>query len=235
MSWHSITNIVVKRTVFKNIITFIFLIGGFYTLVSLGFWQLDRLTWKNDILEKIETQENIDPMSVELDLSDDTEFQRGYIEGRFMNEPSIHIVPRTFQGKVGYHVLSPFKIKSGQVILVNHGWVEDGSGEDTLLTPRKIAGYLQTPDMPNSFTPNNNAEQKLWYWVDIDMLEGMYNASLYNKVVYLESPSSTNPQTFEDLPKPRNKHKQYMMFWFGMSALWLLMSLLVYFKRVKNS
>lgn len=211
------------------------MIGVFFTLLSLGFWQRDRLAWKTNIIAKIQTQESVNPMSVKLDLSDDIQFQRGYIEGQFLNKPSVHIAPRTFEGTVGYHLLSPFKTKSGQVILVNRGWSENGSVVNAVSNSRKIAGYLQTPDVKNSFTPSNNIEQNLWYWVDIDALEKMYKSPLHGKVLYLEAPISTKPQTFSGLPKPRNKHMQYMVFWFGMSALWLLMSLIVYFKRAKSS
>ena len=41
--------------VMKRVIFFVFFgLGGFAVLVSLGTWQIQRLTWKQEIIEQIE-------------------------------------------------------------------------------------------------------------------------------------------------------------------------------------
>jgi surfeit locus 1 family protein len=226
----------VKHTVFKNIITVLFLIGAFCTLLSLGFWQLNRLAWKNDILAKIEIQENIDPMSVKLDLSDDTEFQSGYIDAQYGVSYLFKISPRTHDGEVGHHVMGKLETDDGTVVLINYGWIKNGDEVAfNDLYPGRAIGYLRTPDQAGAFTPKNSPENDLWYTIHIKDIEKHFKLDdVHPQVLYLTS-NAGNMIAFDGLPKPRNKHMQYVIFWFGMSAVWVLMSLLVYFKRVKNS
>ena len=72
----------------------------FTHLFLSGFWQLDRLKWKTDIIEKIDIQENIDPMNVQLDLSDNTPFQRGYIDAQHGDSYLFKISPEHMMVKL---------------------------------------------------------------------------------------------------------------------------------------
>lgn len=221
---------------FKRILTIIFLIGGFYTLVSLGFWQLDRLKWKTDIIEKIDIQENIDPMNVQLDLSDNTPFQRGYIDAQHGDSYLFKISPRTYDGEVGHHVIGKLKTDDGIVVLINYGWIKNGEEvafDD--LYPMRAIGYLRIPDQAGAFTPQNSPENNLWYTINIKDIEKNFKLkNVHPQVLYLTS-NTGNMIAFDGLPKPRNKHMQYMLFWFLMSGVWVIMALLVYFKRSRNS
>ncbi len=203
---------------FKNIIATGVLIGAVTLMLNLGFWQLDRLEWKNDILSKIEKYESLDATKTPLDLSNTEDFQRGYIEGRFLNKPAVQIKPRTnTDGAVGYHLLYPFKTNDGQNIIVNMGW-RDGETYP-IPTSRKITGYLRSPDKQSSFTPQNKPEKNQFYSIDMNDLETFYNLKLNSKILYLDNAFST-------MQKPRNKHAQYVAFWFGMSGLLILLSCL---------
>jgi len=192
-------------------------------MLNLGFWQLDRLEWKNDILAKIEKFEIVDANKTPLDLNNADDFQRGYIEGRFLNKPAVRIKPRTnIDGAVGYHLLYPFKTNDGQNIIVNMGWYD---GETyPIPTSRKITGYLRSPDKQSSFTPQNKPEQNQFYAININDLEDAYNVKLNSKTLYLDS-------AFPTMQKPRNKHAQYAMFWFGMSGLLLFLTVLFVYRQ----
>lgn len=215
----------VRNTVFKNIVTCAFLLGAIYILLSLGFWQLDRLAWKTEIIKSIEAQEAVDPKTVKLDLSKDVEFQRGYIEGRFLNKLAVQIHPRTNDnGDVGYHLLYPFKTNEGQSIVVNMGWHDGETYPVPNYNKQKITGYLRTPDEKSSFTPSNNINQNLFYSININDLERVYNIKLFGKVLYLD-------HVFPTMQKPRNKHAQYAMFWFGMAGLLPLLVLIFIWRR----
>ena len=220
---------------FKKIFTCITLICALFTLILLGNWQLQRLEWKQAILADIAKQQSIDPMNTPLDLSNEAEFQRGYIEGQFMQKRPIRVTPRTHDGVVGYHFIQPFQNIDGTIILVNMGWVSNDEEQVLFNTrPTKIAGYLKSPDKANAFTPKNNAENNQWYSIDINQIEDMLNAEdIHPQILYLESPKADVPMTFSGLPNPRNNHAQYAMFWFGMAGLLVILSGLVYFRNRK--
>lgn len=198
---------------------------------------MDRLVWKTDIIAKIEDQEGVDPMNVPLDLSDDTEFQSGYIDAQHGDSYLFKISPRTHDGEVGHHVIGKLKTHDGIVVLINYGWIKNGE-EVTFndLYPMRAIGYLRNPDQVGTFTPKNSPQNNLWYTIDIkDIKDHFQLDNVHPQILYLTSNTSSNVVAFDGLPKPRNKHMQYMIFWFGMAGVWVLMSLLVYFKRVKNS
>lgn len=224
------------QKVFKRVFTFCFLIGAFCTLLFLGNWQLQRLEWKESVLADIAKQEATDPMTNALDLSNIQEFQRGFIEGRFMQAKPIRLAPRTHDGQVGYHLIQPFQTTDNDTLLVNMGWVsndEEFVSFDTRLT--KIAGYMKSPDPKGQFTPANFPDQNQWYFIDFDTIEKQTNLSIKDRILYLESPVSDIPKTFVGLPKPRNNHAQYAAFWFGMAGLLVLLSGLRYWQSRRVS
>ena len=217
---------------FKSVVTFMVLLTVFLTLIGLGLWQLQRLEWKRIILADIAEQESVDPMTTPLDLSQSSHLSRGYLDGDFLRVKPIRLTPRTDNGRVGYHLLMPFQTTSGTIILVNLGWVSNDA--ETVPIPaqvKRIAGYLKSPDAAGQFTPQNNPDLNLFYSVDIDGLAGLYRTNLYPQVLYLESPLSDLPKSFQGLPKPRNNHAQYAAFWFGMAGLLIVLSGLVYWQQ----
>ncbi len=227
-----ITNIGMVPRVFKTIFTVLFLLGAVCTMLFLGNWQLQRLEWKTTILADIAKQESTDAMATALDLSNTDEFQRGFIDGEYMQVKPIRLAPRTNDGKVGYHFIQPFKTNNDNIILVNMGWVSNDTKSVTFNTkPKRIAGYLKTPDSKGSFTPNNNPDQNLWYFIDINDVRDRLGGDVHPQMLYLESPEKAIPKPFSGLPKPRNNHAQYAAFWFGMAGLLVFLSGLLIFRR----
>ena len=43
-------------------------------------------------------------------------FQPFYVEGKFQHAGENYVEPRTFQGKPGYHVITPFQLATGYVL-----------------------------------------------------------------------------------------------------------------------
>jgi len=221
--------------VFKSILTICALIILFCVLIYLGNWQLDRLEWKTKILEDIKKQETTNPATIALNLAKNEDFQRGYIQGRFIGNKFIPIAPRTHEGQVGYHVIQPFETTAGDFILVNRGWIANGVEWSPFKNSQtvKIAGYLKKPDKKTAFTPPNNPENNLFYSLNINKINKIFNLNFYTKILYQEYPvadSADAPRTFSGLPKPRNNHAQYAAFWFGMAGLLLLLSGLRYWQ-----
>jgi len=213
--------------VFKKTVTAIFLLAAFCVLISLGLWQKDRLAWKESILSDIAAFETIIPDKTPLSLSqnyDGVRFRRGRIEGRFITPLNpVLIGPRTHKGQSGYHVLFPFETTSNTVIIVNRGWIpaEMKDNLPRLSDSSWIAGHLREASR-SSITPTNKPQAGLWYWPDIDALADFYNIDVYPALFYLESAQNMPdiyPIAFDGLPRPRNKHAQYMIFWFGMAGL----------------
>lgn len=191
-------------------------------LLSLGFWQLDRLAWKEGILDALQTQMNRDPRKDMLGLGghDIKEFSRGRINGHFIDTAPVFIGPRTHNEQSGYHILQPFKTIDGKTVIVNRGWVAADMRATSIPHSNApyVGGYLMRP-VPSSMTPDNRPDIGLWYWADIKALEEFYGIKTIGYVLYQETGANDIPKPFNGLPVPRNKHRQYALFWFGMAGL----------------
>ena len=218
---------------FKKITTCITLTIAFITLLSLGFWQLDRLEWKTEIITSIENYATIDPVTTGLNIEDEKDFQRGFIRGEYLNTHPILVGPRTSNGQNGHHLYQAFRTLEGIDLMINRGWVSSDEKLVISVPPGQtvIAGYLKSSDEKNTFTPPNAPDQNMWYHADINDLNAFLNLNLHSKILYQEYPATESPKIFSDLPTLRNNHFQYAIFWFFMAGLLPFLCMISYFKR----
>lgn len=232
-----------RHYMIKNIITFGFIRLALIVLLSLGFWQIQRLQWKNEIIEKLDiiyAQDVSDKFYEFDDLSitdQELPILYGSVQGRFIYNKEILLGPRPFDGAVGYNVITPLQIKEGYV-LVNRGFI-DADQKDNLEQTRvnqrvTVSGLFRVPDW-NRFTPNNNPAMNIWSKLDLNEiatyqeLENVAPVLLYAEEV---KPAQPILKLQQSQWMPRNKHLQYAIFWNGM-ALLLGVLTLIYIKSKK--
>jgi surfeit locus 1 family protein len=217
----------------KNILTIISSITAFIILISLGTWQLNRLTWKSDIIEQLNTvyainaEENILSFDDLKITNNDLPILYGSVEGKFDYSREILVGPRPFEGDIGYNVVTPLTLKNGGTVLVNRGFIATEQKDQASSThPKgriKISGLIRKPDW-NSFTPENSPENNVWTKLDITQIAKAKNIrSIAPLMVYAEK-SSKDFGILQMQPArwvPRNKHQQYAIFWFTMAGVFL--------------
>ena len=205
----------------RNLVAFIFVLSAFLILLQLGFWQLQRLDWKQDLLAKIEAQEKVDPQITPLDLENAVEFQRGFVIGQYLNKPPIILTPRTNpDGEVGYHLLYPFQTEGGDILLSNLGWHSGQTYPVPHTSKRKLSGTLKSPQQKNIFTPNNRPDTGLWYWPDLATIQNHYEVDqIFPMILHLEGKTQNTA-----IQKPRNNHMQYAIFWFTMAGVLIILT-----------
>jgi surfeit locus 1 family protein len=86
----------------------------------LGLWQLDRKAEKERLFERFEQAPSL---SLEQALERDDRFARVEAYGRFDAQRHFLLDNRIWQGRAGVHVLTPFTLADGTVVLVNRGWL----------------------------------------------------------------------------------------------------------------
>jgi surfeit locus 1 family protein len=81
------------------------------------------------------------------------EFRKVRVTGRFEQERQLFIENRKYQGRNGYHVVTPLILNNSEVrVLVNRGWVpsaEDLSVLPEVATPAKTIGVSGVIDIPS--------------------------------------------------------------------------------------
>lgn len=211
-------------------------------MLGLGAWQLQRLAWKESLIERLETRmyaEPIAPPANDIDI-EDAEFRRVRAEGRFLNEQEMFLVGRPEKGTVGLHVVTPFVTADGRTLLVNRGWIPDDRREAAKRPnsqPEGIVtldGIVRRPSMRNAFTPDNEPEKNLWFYVDIAEMSqkaGVTGVPPYYIDALREGDNRIHlPIGADPRIGLRNEHLQYAMTWFLM-ALGLIVVYVVWHRR----
>lgn len=113
----------------------------FAVLLGLGFWQLQRAEEKRILLETWRASRNTEARPLQMGLEGKgPRFQRVRVTGRYDAAHQYLLDNRIQENRLGYEVLTPLRIAgSGEVILVNRGWLPAGRSREDL--PR-----IPTPD-----------------------------------------------------------------------------------------
>ncbi|MEU6475907.1 SURF1 family protein [Streptomyces sp. NPDC047017] len=100
------------------------------TMIWLGFWQLHRHDHRQALNKVIAASQAAEPVPVETlasvggSVAHDDMYRRVTARGHFDTAHELVVRRRTnADDKVGYHVLTPFVLDDGKVLLVNRGWI----------------------------------------------------------------------------------------------------------------
>ena len=211
----------------------------FPTLISLGFWQLDRAHEKEQLLKSHQLKVNQNPLPIEqlnsLD-SDSMRYQQVKLSGKFLPEKQILIDNQIYRGKFGYEVITPLKLATNEVVLVSRGWVSgdlDRSKLPKIETPDvslNLLGEIYVapgkPMLLGEYLIQQNWPIRVPY-IDIEKLKPLFAEPLFPFLVRLHE---DQPSFFEKhwvvINIQPEKHIGYAVQWFVMAATLVLLYLL---------
>lgn len=210
---------------------------------GLGVWQLRRLEWKLDLIEKREKILTLPPLKLDPSLSMDDMENDDYLvrthitNGKYIHSGEIIVKPRTLDGKNGAHVITPFETTDGRRILVNRGWVPADKMEPQtrmegqIEEVHEIQGILRKRNpKPSYFTPDNDVKRNQWYWMNVnEMAEACETEPILIELI--GSRKLTNrfslPIAGATLLPLNNPHMNYALTWFSLSAAMTVMSVVI--------
>ncbi len=193
---------------------------GFAVLISLGIWQVQRLAWKEGVLTDIDTRIAADPVPVptEPDPEDDR-YLPVVAEGLLTGEELRVLASVKRQGAV-HRFISVLETPGGR-ILVDRGIAPVAVEPDLATGPLTVTGNLHWPDEVDSFTPDPDLAQGLWFARDVPAMAAQLNTQPVLIVARQTSPTSPDitplPVSTEGIP---NDHLEYAITWFSLSAVW---------------
>ena len=202
---------------------------------SLSIWQVKRLKWKEDLISNIEKAYNSDSININILTGDlrNFKFKNVYLEGIFINEKSMFLGPRVNKDQVGYHLITPFLFNDNRYILVNRGWLKKIIKIKEQKKEYLIKGILKESDIKNIFTPKNNMEENLWFYISTKQMSEFSKLKLVDNIfVDLIKSNSNDKLTIinSSIPKIVNNHLQYAITWAILGLLFLVMNY-IYSKR----
>ena len=201
-------------------------LGGFLVLISLSYWQLQRLNWKQNILTEINQSLDFEPVELSEDLlKKSNQYLPIKTIGEVLGE-EVHVLISLKRRGAGYRLISAFN--TGKMkILLDQGFISLEE-KDTPRGPRNVhlIGNLYWPDEMDGFTPKPDKSKNIWFARDVDEIAAELKTEPFLVVARSISPDHptimTLPVSAERIP---NNHLQYAITWFLLALVWLGMTL----------
>ncbi len=213
----------------KNKILFsVFVFFIILVLLSLGFWQLYRLSWKLDLINQIENSLKVEP--IELQNVEKKNYLRIKTSGQIDFEKQIYLYNLNETGKPGFEVINPIKIGK-EDYLINRGWIsfdKKNKPEINIIDQKNIIGTLMLQSKSSSFKPKNEIDKNYWFTLDREDILKFTGRNFSKYIIYLNG-NYENPRPKVITAKISNNHKKYAITWFSMAISILLIYL--YFRK----
>lgn len=208
--------------------------------ISLGFWQLRRLSARRQANVLLAAR-RIAP-EVELDsLPRDTaaaHFRRVRVRGIYDHGQEIILTLRGRDGSPGVNILTPLlRPRKDTAVLVNRGWVYSPDGTTVDTQPWQEAdtlngsGFVETFPTKGPFAPPNPARPRSFRRLNRADLQKVFPYPIANYYVVLtdSSVSPRVPPRVEAAPLDEGPHRNYAIQWFSFAAISIIG--LVFFLR----
>ncbi|GFR78579.1 SURF1-like protein [Elysia marginata] len=221
--------------------------GGGYPLLliplttfGLGTWQIQRRTWKLNLIQELEDKMLAEPIPLPSNLDDlnTMEYRRVKVKGTFDHNKELFIGPRTNVNEpetmgsqrattVGVNVVTPFKLSDrNETILVNRGHVPFTARPQQLRMEGQVegevelVGVVRLSDKRNMF---GNDPMKDGYWLtrDIDEMADIAETSPVFIDADIKSTVKGGPEGGQTRVQLRNEHMTYIVTWYALTALTL--------------
>lgn len=215
-------------------------------MLSLSIWQLDRYTWKIDLIETLEHQ--LSTAAVAMPVGDfDVEewaYRRVSLSGEFQHDKEIHLFSHAAKGHQGFQIITPLvRSDDGSIILVNRGWVpkdkKDPASrlEGQLSGIQVMEGIVRKPWTKSwTYMPDNNPDTNVWLYGELDQMAGHLNLDVAPVFVELEKADipgglPLGGQTRMSVP---NNHIEYFFTWAGLAVAMIIIYGLFGIKRARK-
>ena len=206
-------------------------------LIGLGIWQLDRKTWKENLIATVTTRiarapENLPPRaSWPRLLPEGNEYTRVTFPAEFLpgEEALVYTAGSPFRPDVkgpGYWLFAPAQLAGGSIVVVNRGFVpleRKDAASRAGGAPRgivEIVGVLRWSETRGLFTPADDPKTNVWYLRDLKAMAAEKKWATAAPF-YIDQEAPVPPGA---LPLPAkievtlsNNHLQYAITWFGLA------------------
>ncbi len=202
-------------------------IGGIAILLSLGFWQVQRLEWKQGVLAEIDARIADAPQPLPA-APDAANHRYLAVEAAGDVSKEYRRILMSLKGRgPGYRIISALETTEGRRILVDRGFQPVYSAAiPPELKDVTIRGNLHWPDEVDNWTPEPDRAEGIWFARDIPALAKELKTE---EVLLVARDISGGLDVTDPLPVDSstipNDHLQYAVTWFGLALVWLGMTL----------
>lgn len=196
---------------------------------------MQRLIWKENLLATLDERIHEQPISAaEFSDIESDEFRLLEDFGHYDFANEMQVLHQSYNGKVGTHIITPFVTDTGEIFLVNRGWVPYEEEFHKPEGKQHVYGVIRKNPRHGYFALENEPEKNIWYNINLDEMGS-------DAGFYIEA-QSEDDELKADYPialpkeiKIYNEHLQYVITWFGMCVALLIMYYFRFFHDKKMS
>ena len=212
-------------------------------LLTLGYWQLDRAKQKQDLLNLQAERVQLEPVALDTVRIDEQQIRYlpVTVSGSVDANKQILIDNQIKQGRVGYFVLTPIRLRNNTAILLNRGWLPLGDDRNTLpdvkinITELSVNGRLD--NFPSVGMVLDGADKLSEGWpavvqtINLSRVSERLGYAVMPYQVLLNNDESYGYERewtiFEMGPE---KHHGYAFQWFALALTWVIIYFVVTIK-----
>jgi len=218
---------------------------GTAILVALGSWQVERMQWKQVMLDRIDARIHAKPIDLaalraRFAETGDVDYTPVTVTGRFLHEGERYMLT-TFKGQPGWNVFTPLLTDANAVVFVNRGYVPYEMRDPAKRAGGQSADIVSVTGLardapretPGYFVPDNEPGNDTFFWRDIDEMAGGLTLAAGVTVLPFfvdagpgEAPAGgpVGGTTVIDIP---NNHLQYAITWYGLALVLAVMTVML--------
>lgn len=200
---------------------------------ALGIWQVERLSWKLDLIARVNPRIHATPIAppdrrqwASVNAGDH-EYLHVRATGTF-DYGKDALVQATTELGPGFWVMTPLTLADGSTILINRGFVpndrkkpEDRRQGD-IVGPVTVTGLLRLTEPKGAFLRSNDPTSDRWFSRDVVAISarhGIANAAPY----FIDADATPNPGGLPvgglTVVRFPNSHLVYAITWFAMALM----------------
>lgn len=206
----------------------------FATFISLGVWQIQRLSWKLDLIARVDQRVHAAAVAAPKTASLADEYRKVTVTGSLLNDKETVVQAVTELG-AGFWVLTPLRQTDGAIVLVNRGFVSaerrDAARHSQPAGPITVTGLLRLTEPKGGFLRDNDPETERWYSRDVAAIAAarhLPNAAAY----FIDADATPNPGGYPvgglTVIHFSNNHLVYAITWFGLAAMTVVCSVILF-------
>lgn len=215
---------------------------GVLFLLQLGFWQLQRLEWKLQLIADMNAAlagqaPVMTPQEAAARFTSDgsLDYLPVEVSGTYAGE-TLYLYA-IVDGKPGWHAVNAVETAESKRVLVDRGAIPDEMrGQVPVSGTAEIRGFARRPQMKAGwFQPVSQPDKGLFYWRDAKAMAG--NAPAFDFIVeaqpVADAPAWPRPEK-ADPQDLTNNHMSYAITWFSLAGVLALMTG-IFIKTRRNS
>ncbi|KEJ88271.1 SURF1 family protein [Sulfitobacter donghicola] len=210
----------------RNLFLLVIGVGGAAILLWLGFWQVQRLEWKQGVIADINARADAAPVALPANPDPTSDIYLPVSVTGTLGAQYLRVLVSQKEIGAGYRIISAMEV-GGRRILVDRGFVPVAQTDiPTHDGQVSLQGNLQWPQETDSFTPEADLAKNIWFARDVDAMAAALQTDpilvVAKQTSFNDSPVSPLPVDTTAIP---NDHLEYAITWFSLAAIWMAMTL----------